>query len=86
MLKICARTKKKDKILATYIFETDANYEISEFEHYVADICYNLDIPNPITLVKHIRNFMLFNHTIYTKEDFVEKIYFDVLELVNETN
>ena len=84
MIKICARLKNKDKIVSTYIFESDKDFEIGEFEHYVADICYNLDIPNPITLVKHIKNFMLFNHTIYKKEDFVEKIFFDKLELVNE--
>ncbi len=84
MVKICARLKNKDKILDTYIFEDYVDFEIGEFEHYVADICYHLDIPNPITLVKHIKNFMLFNHTIYTKDDFVEKIFFDKLELVNE--
>ncbi len=85
MVKICGRIKLKDKILSTYIFESYDDFEIGEFEHYVAEICYNLDIPNPITLVKHIKNFMLFNNTTYKKEDFVEKVFFDKLELVNET-
>ncbi len=84
MVKICGRIKLKDKIISTYVFEQVEDFEIGEFEHYVAEICYGLDIPNPITLVKHIKNFMLFNHTIYKKEDFVEKIFFDKLELVNE--
>ena len=84
MVKICGRLKTKDRIVATYVFELDKDFEISEFDHYVSEICYNLDIPNPITLVKHIKNFMLFNHTIYKKEDFVEKIFFDKLELMNE--
>ena len=84
MVKICGRIKLKDKIISSYVFEVEEDFEISEFEHYVADICYNLDIPNPITLVKHIKNFMLYNHTIYKKEDFVEKIFFDRLELQNE--
>ena len=85
MIKICGRIKLKDKILSTYIFETLDDFEIAEFEHYVADICYNLDIPNPITLAKHVKNFMLFNNTVYKKEDFVEKIFFDKLELHNES-
>lgn len=84
MVKICGRIKNKSKIISTYVFELDEDFQISEFEHYVADICYNLDIPNPITLVKHIKNFMLFNNTIYKKEDFVEKVFFDKLELQNE--
>ena len=84
MVKICGRLKLKDKIIATYVFEQDDNFVIGEFEHYVANICYNLDIPNPITLVKHIKNFMMFNSTTYDKDDFVEKIFFDKLELVNE--
>ncbi|MBE5735727.1 MAG: hypothetical protein E7361_04745 [Clostridiales bacterium] len=84
MVKICGRLKLKDKIISTYVFELDEDFQISEFEHYVADICYNLDIPNPITLVKHVKNFMLFNSTTYLKDDFVEKIFFDKLELVNE--
>jgi len=85
MIKICGRIKLKDKIISTYIFTSNEDFEISKFEQYVADICYNLDIPNPITLIKHIKNFMLFNNTIYKKEDFVEKIFFDRLELTNET-
>ena len=84
MIKICGRIKLKEKILATYVFESEEEFQIGEFEHYVAEICYNLDIPNPITLVKHVKNFMLFNHAIYKKEDFVEKIFFDKLELANE--
>ena len=84
MIKICGRLKLKDKIISTYVLELDEEFEIGEFEHYVAEICYNLDIPNPITLVKHVKNFLLFNHTIYKKEDFVEKIFFDKLELANE--
>ena len=84
MVKICGRIKSKGKIISTYVFELDEDFQIGEFEHYVADICYNLDIPNPITMVKHIKNFMLFNHTIYKKEDFVEKVFFDRLELQNE--
>ncbi|MBQ4558485.1 MAG: hypothetical protein IJA61_03835 [Clostridia bacterium] len=84
MVKICGRIKSKGKILSTYVFELDEVFQIGEFEHYVADICYNLDIPNPITMVKHIKNFMLFNNTQYKKEDFVEKVFFDKLELQNE--
>lgn len=81
MIKIWARTLIDNKLINSYIYESDEDFVIDNFEKYVQEICYHMDIPNPIILIKHIKNYIIFNHAIFEKEDFVEKIYFDRLFL-----
>jgi hypothetical protein len=42
-----------------------------------------LDIPTPVVLSSHVRNYTLFNVAKFRKEDFVESVPFDTLQLEN---
>jgi len=81
MFRILAKTTIDNKIINSYVFESSDDFEIDNFFDYVNSICYELDIPNPVILVKHIKNFILFNYTTFFEEDFVEKVNFEKMVL-----
>ena len=76
---IFAKTTIDNRMLNHCKYELENDFTIGEFEEYIKEICYMLDIPNPVVLTKHIKNFILFNSTYFTEEDFVESINFERL-------
>ena len=78
---IFAKTTIDNKMISHCKYELKDDFKISEFEEYIKDICYTLDIPNPVVLTKHIKNFILFNSTYFTVEDFIESIHFERLTI-----
>lgn len=44
-------------------------------------ICYEFNISRPIWLEKNIKEFKRFSHTQFSKDNFVDEIEFDYLEL-----
>ena len=83
MVKIWAKLIKGDKILKSYVFETQDDIDYSLFFDYLSDITYNLDIPTPVLIKTHIFNYAKYNYVRFTKSDFVESISFDKLVLEN---
>lgn len=81
MLKIWAKTMVKDKITRDLIYSKAEQYNHSAFRRYLVDICHEMDIPTPIILKSHKRNFTSFNTTRFKEDDFVESIDFDTLVL-----
>lgn len=82
MFKIWAKIITKEKIEKQYMFFGD-KFSANDFNSYLNDICYNLDIPSPIVVYSHIQNYLLFNNTSFKQSDFVEHIHFDKLVLEN---
>ncbi len=83
-MKILAKIITNNKVVKDYVYEVKGDFVIHNFFDYVNDICAQLDLPVPIILTKHIKNFLLFNSTFFTKDDFVEKFFEDkfVLEII----
>ena len=83
MVRICAHILKNNKRIKDELFEFDGDFEIASFESYVQEICYKFDIPNPIIVATQIKNFVVFNHCIFKKDDFIDKVNFDKLVIEN---
>lgn len=81
MVKIFAKTIVNNRIKKTYNFKCDEDFEIDHFYDYIREICESLDSPTPIIMAKHIKDYILFNTTHFTKEDYVEKVFYDKLIL-----
>ena len=47
------------------------------------EICYQLDLPTPLVLGKHIRSLGEFNTVKFKRDEFVEKVGFDFLLVEN---
>lgn len=47
----------------------------------LTELCREFDIPNPIWLGKHDREFQEFRHTAFLPEHFMEDVAFDKLEI-----
>ena len=84
MFRIWAKLLIDNKIVKDMIYTVEGEFLVQRFYDYVEDMCHELDIPIPIVLTKHIKNFLLFNSTFFTQEDFVETFYEDkfVIEIV----
>ena len=83
MIRIWARITTDNKVLNSFIYEKDEDFAIDNFNDYLHDICEHFDIHAPLLMIKHYKNFILFNQAIFDKTDFIEKIYFEKLILTN---
>ncbi len=81
MAKIWAKLINNDKIIKDCVIETEKRYGIDDFIEYLQNICYILDIPNPIVLSTHFEKFSEFNHVKFTSDDFVEELHAEKLVL-----
>ncbi|MCI8458462.1 MAG: hypothetical protein HFE46_02205 [Clostridia bacterium] len=83
MFKIWAKTIQNHKIVGSYVYHSADKFDGADFLYYLTDICHELDIPTPVVLSSHVRNYTLFNVAKFRKEDFVESVPFDTLQLEN---
>ena len=85
-MKILGKILKNNKVVKDYVYEINGDFVIHEFYDYINEICSHLDLPVPIILTTHIKNFLLFNSTFFTQNDFVEKFYEDkfVIEIIKD--
>lgn len=81
MAKIWAKLQNGDKIIKDCMIDTTKFFNINHFVQYIQEICYELDIPNPIVLSTHFDKFTEFNHVKFIAEDFVEEVHFEKLIL-----
>ena len=81
MARIWAKVISGEKILKDCVIDTEKYYNIDRFVEYMQDICYELDIPNPMVLSTHFDKFVEFNHVKFIVDDFVEEIHFEKLVL-----
>lgn len=79
MYKIWAKTIANDRVKKSLIYKCQGEFERKTFGKYIAEICEQLDIPTPIVLKSHIRNFDAFHMTRFLPSDFVESVDFDSL-------
>lgn len=65
--------------------ETIENYEEETRTHKifqaVEDVCYHMDLGKPIWLDSNVKEFQRHSKTRFTKDNFVEEIEFDFLEM-----
>lgn len=74
-MRIWGKIIDDNRVVKDTIYEIEGDFSIHSFYDYIGEICAKLHIPTPVILTKHIKNFILFNHTHFTQEDFVEKFY-----------
>ncbi len=82
MLKIWAKTIKDNKPTAQYTVPIDPEASSQEqLSEALREICYALDLSNPIIQNKHIRDMEQYRLTRFLPESFIEPVDFDRLEL-----
>lgn len=88
MFKIWAKTIKNDRVKKSHIYKGEDKFDSELFQQYLREICEQMDLPTPVLLKSHIRNFDSFNTTRFLPSDFVEKVDFDrfTLEYCREDN
>jgi pectin methylesterase-like acyl-CoA thioesterase len=50
-------------------------------ENCLLGLCASLEIPAPLWLKKNTREFAVFRRTFFTREQFIEKVWFDKFEI-----
>lgn len=81
MFKIWAKVIIDNKILKHAIFEFEGVFKKNSMMDYIFNICDELDIPSPIVLNPHIKNFNQYNIVKFGSSDFIDEIDFDWLTL-----
>ena len=81
MFKIWIKTAVGEKLTRNHLWKSDDTFDAARFREYVYAICTELDIPSPLLLPVHLKNFEEFNFCRFRPEDFVETVDFDFLTL-----
>lgn len=70
-------------MLKSTIYHYDGKFDAAQFDEYVRFACHDMDIPTPIIMDCHIKNFVQFNICRFDETDFVESVPFRQLTLEN---
>ena len=77
-MKIWARLIKNDKIVKDMIYQSALKMSAQNYELWLRDICHQLDIPNPVLIPQHYKNFVNFHNTRFKDDDFIESLDYDM--------
>ena len=82
MLKIWGKIIKDNKPVAHYTADIDPSASSeAQLSEALREICYALDLSNPIIQSKHIRDMEQYHFTRFLPESVIEPVSFDRLEL-----
>ena len=77
-MKIWARLVSDDKIKKDTLYSSPPKLSKDNYELWLRDICHILDVPNPVLLDHHFKNFVNFHNTKFRQDDFVETLDYDI--------
>jgi hypothetical protein len=82
-LKLHGKLLKNTRIIKEVVVEkADDNLSFADLlEDCFIDLCKHLDVQVPLWLKKNTSEFAAFRKTFFTKEQFIEKVTFDRLEI-----
>ena len=82
-MKVWARIRKNNKTIGEQVVEIPENSAglVSDWSEPIGELCKKLDLSRPLLLDKHIDELLKFSQTNFKKEDFLEPIRFDRLEI-----
>lgn len=84
MVRIWGKVYKGEKLIKHNSIDVDEH--VCTFFDMLRGLCEKLDIPTPLLLEKHVRDFNEFNMCLFKVDDFVEKVHFSKFILENITD
>ncbi|MBR6765182.1 MAG: hypothetical protein IKM06_01730 [Clostridia bacterium] len=82
MLKFWLRIYKDNRLVNDAICDADENKTARVIlEESLKECCYQLDIPNPMIMKKHINDIKTYSLTRFLPDDFPESVDFDRVEI-----
>ena len=76
-MKIWAKLITDNDIQKDLIYEDPSPLSFESYEKWIQDICNLLDIPNPVIIPFHYKNFVYFHNTLFKAKDFVQTFGYD---------
>ena len=80
MVRIWGVLKNRDRILQDTVATFDGS-DLPELQDVVDTLCQLLDIPRPVLLSKHEKEYQNFARTRFSADDFIESVSFKQFEL-----
>jgi len=76
MTQLWVREIKRHRIVRSETIDLSGDVQTA-----LGDLCVRMDVPRPMWLAKHTREWTQFGLTSFTKDHFVESVSFDKLEI-----
>lgn len=76
-MKIWAKLLVEQNIKKEIIFQSDEDISYFNYQMWVREICLQLDIPSPVIIPFHYKNFVKFHNTRFKQSDFIESLDYD---------
>lgn len=81
MIRIWGKVYNNEKIIKNGIIDVDASN--CTFFNMLRTISEKLDIPTPVLLEKHVKDFNLFNVCMFNPDDFIQPVNFTKFTIEN---
>lgn len=82
MLKFWLKIYQNNKLINDTVCDVDDKKSSKAIlEDSLKECCYNLDIPNPMIMKKHINDIKQYSLTRFLPDDFPESVEFDRVEI-----
>ena len=75
-----AKILKNNRLIKDYVLKVN-DYSCEELGEYIKEICYNLDLETPVLLSKHFNFLEMYNMIKFSKDDFIDYVDFDFLQI-----
>ncbi len=76
-MKIWAKLYIKNDIAKDLIYKSNLEMSYENYQKWLQDICNLLDIPNPVVIPYHYKNFVYFHNTLFKEDDFVQPLNYE---------
>ncbi len=83
-MKVWAKLLTKQKIKDDTVMEFDCDTrpeDMDTWQEYIGELCLALKQARPVILTKHIEQLVKHSRTSFSKNDFLEEIHFEKMEV-----
>ena len=82
-MKLWAKVIEGDHLVANIVMRNREPLVKESYESFLCEICGQLDLSTPVTLVTHFNHLRRFNIVEYKPRDFIEPVSFDKFTIEN---
>ena len=80
-MKIWAKLITNNDLIKDLIYESSLPISFDNYNLWVSEICNKCDIPTPVIVPHHYKNFVYYYNSVFKADDFIQSLDSDQLRI-----
>ena len=80
-MKIWAKLITNNDLIKDLIYESSLPISFDNYNLWVSEICNKFDIPTPVIVPYHYKNFVYYYNSVFKADDFIPSLDYDQLRI-----